>query len=1374
MSEFTRRLYGRLQETALLTDAITRVRQSRKSELVLISGAPGIGKSTLVRRALALPGAAAFHIASGKCELAPAATTSAIVQAVRAVLDALLVADHPTFNSVAERIRDALGGQGGVVAGLMPEAEAILGTRGGPAMLPAAALKEQLQQSLAALIRAIAAGDRPLVLFLDDLQWADALTLGVLTHLYSVPAANILIVATFRNMADQPAMPLPQRGDVLPVTRIALAPISAAATAELLNEALPIAPADLTALATAVHIRSEGNPLYIEHLLRSMGDAADAGAGPVQGGEDDGLAKLEGDVLAFMRHRLKRLRPEEKRLLRILDLLGGSATTALLSAALQRPTAAVTQTATTLMSFGLLKPAGQGVAFAHDQVLEAARLLSRSSRRPQQHARLARLMLRRFQRGEETLAAVAAQALGAIAGEGARLLRPRDQLRFARLLLHAGRESLRTGLVDESAAHIEGAAQLLHDHGRERRPKLAAAIELLRAESLLARGLMQAAEATVADLVTQDLSPLQLGQAYRLLATLRTMQSDYEGAIDAALEGVALLRQPLVRSPSEADCSRAYETVRALVQEDPAHQLRALPLSKDPVLKVTTSLLSALIVATFSGSDLLFTHVAKIVELTVSSGITPHSAYGLAWYGVMIASRYGRHEDGLAYAQAALEIVDRHGFEEQRTATLLALDQLAPWVRPFDQALEYARQAIGTGRATGDAAMSCYARNHVVSDLLQMGRPLVEAQGEASQGIALTRRFGFRDIEILLLAQLRLIEALRCGTAVDIVVPADEAISASTSFWIALYRGIEAYLFGDSASARALLTEAETMAWALPAHIDLAYLALFKALAHADTAHAAEALALIEPDRARLARWAALNPETFGHKLQLVEAEMARLRGEGLQALRLYHGAAAAAGRFVHERALIQERAARHCLAERLPSLAESHRRSAAADYRVWGAEAKARTLAPDGRDSPAVPTPRTMFPSPEEVLASIGVVAKAGTIERLLPLVLSSLMTHAGASGGILLLLHDNEPIVEAIGVRRDDGLVVERAHAIATEDFLAEALLFRLLRLETPTLLEGPDDRTATAGTALGCPLIVDGRSLGSIHLRFAGATIDPRDIDLGLIGRFADQAAAWIAVAQRNAWLSTEAERQTRSGEALRLARIELARTSQLAMMGGLAASIAHEVNQPLATIIASADASMRWLGRDVPDIPEAVAGLQGIRAGARRAADIIASLRSLARRDNATLAPLALDPLIEDVVRMTQVEVDALHVALRCRLRAADAQVLGDRVQLQQVMLNLITNALDALSDVREADRRIAIETELAGDALHVRVADSGHGIPAAVREQIFMPLYTTKGKGMGMGLAICRSIIDVHGGVLSVDAADGGGTVFRFSLPVHSI
>ncbi|WP_269747839.1 trifunctional serine/threonine-protein kinase/ATP-binding protein/sensor histidine kinase [Sphingomonas sp. TDK1] len=1358
MSGFKDHFVGRLHETALLANMLERVRTSRRSELLLLSGPPGIGKSALVDRALSVPQAADCLRATGKCELAPA-QASAIVQAIRLALDELLVADHQTFGAVRHRVRERLLAGGQLVSSLIPEAEALLEHSGHTAELSPTLVKERLQQDLVTLIRAIAEDGRPLILFLDDVQWADALTAGVLTDLCDNPGSNLLIVAAFRDAVAPANLDLQRlRTSAVPVTEIGLSPISAAATAELLHAVLPIEAADIATLAAAVHARSAGNPLFIEHLLRSMREDADA----VSRSRKSGFGRDGEGVFAFMRHRLTRLEPEEKQILRVLDLLGGQGAIELIATALRLPEAAVATAVETLTTFGLLKNIPGGIAFAHDQVLEAARLLGSERLRPRQHAQLARLMLRRSRQGKEPWHVAASQALGAIGGGGA-ALRPRDRRRFARLLLQASRRGLKSGLIDQSAAYIDGADALVSPEWWSCRPRLAAAIRLLRAETLLLRGDMRGSEAIVRELGGRNLPPAQAGQAYRLLATIRTMRSDYDGAIAAALEGLALLGQPLARNPSDAICDAAHEAVQALMGPRPDSDLAERPLTRDPVLRATTSLLSTLIVATFSGDNLLFTHLAKIVELTITRGSTPHAAYGLAWYGVMIASRYRRYADGFAYCQAALTLVEHHGLEDQRTATLLALDQLAPWVQPFSKALDYARAAVDAGRMTGDAAMTCYARNHVVSDLLQMGHPLSETRAEALEGIELTRRYGFRDIEILLDSQLRLIETLQSGGDPLPRVSDSDAVSGSTAFWRALYRGMEAFLTGDSATARCFLAQAEDTAWSLPAHIDLGYLALFQALAAADADDAMMALAAMAPAYARLTTWAALNPPTFAHKHMLVEAEMARLRGEGAAALRLFEDAIEASGDFVHERALAHERAALHCSAEGLSVLASMHRAAASRDYRTWGATAKANMLAaPDMASSRETHLAKS-FPSTEQVLEAVLALAGEKDPDTILPNVLGALLTQCAASSGMLLLLNDGNPLVEVVGERRYGDIDARRVQAVPTQEFLAEPTLFALLRLERPTYLE--------QGEALGCPLLAGDQKIGVAYLRPDTSAEARGTLNLDLVGAFANHAAAWVEVAQRSARQAAENDRETRSREALRLARIELARTSQLAMMGGLAASIAHEVNQPLATIIGSADASLRWLRRDVPDIDEAVAGLQGIRAGARRAADIIASLRSLAKRDQASLVPLALDPLIGEVVRMTQTEAEAQGVALVGQLHSGEARVLGDHVQLQQVVLNLITNALDALSEKTGGDKRIWVRTDVVNGTLEVVVRDTGAGIPQAVRDQIFMPLYTTKGKGMGMGLAICRSIIEVHGGALTLDATSSDGTVFRISLPV---
>jgi PAS domain S-box-containing protein len=239
-----------------------------------------------------------------------------------------------------------------------------------------------------------------------------------------------------------------------------------------------------------------------------------------------------------------------------------------------------------------------------------------------------------------------------------------------------------------------------------------------------------------------------------------------------------------------------------------------------------------------------------------------------------------------------------------------------------------------------------------------------------------------------------------------------------------------------------------------------------------------------------------------------------------------------------------------------------------------------------------------------------------------------------------------------------------------------------------------------------------------------------------------------------------------------EALRDAQAELTRSARLTTMGELAASIAHEINQPLAAIVSQGSAGLRWLKRETPELDEAREAFARIVSDGQRAADVIRGLRSLAKQSAPQLTTLDIDDTIREVLALTHGEVQRQGVVLRTDLAVGDHPVVGDRVQLQQVLLNLILNAIDAIKAVTNGARELAVSSALteAGSVL-ISVEDSGPGLDPAVAQRIFEPFVTTKPDGLGMGLSICRSIIDAHGGRLWVSPGASRGTLFRFTVPI---
>jgi PAS domain S-box-containing protein len=239
-----------------------------------------------------------------------------------------------------------------------------------------------------------------------------------------------------------------------------------------------------------------------------------------------------------------------------------------------------------------------------------------------------------------------------------------------------------------------------------------------------------------------------------------------------------------------------------------------------------------------------------------------------------------------------------------------------------------------------------------------------------------------------------------------------------------------------------------------------------------------------------------------------------------------------------------------------------------------------------------------------------------------------------------------------------------------------------------------------------------------------------------------------------------------------EALRETQAELARAARLTTMGELAASIAHEINQPLAAIVTHGSAGLRWLTRETPEVDEAREAFARIVSDGQRAADVIRGLRSLARQSGPQLANLNIDETIREVLALTQGEMQRQGVVLRTDLAVGDQPVMGDRVQLQQVLLNLILNGIDALKMVTDRARELAVSSMFAEpDCVLVSVEDSGAGLDAAVAHRIFKPFVTTKADGLGMGLSICRSIIESHRGKLWVSPGIPHGTRFQFTIPV---
>jgi len=255
------------------------------------------------------------------------------------------------------------------------------------------------------------------------------------------------------------------------------------------------------------------------------------------------------------------------------------------------------------------------------------------------------------------------------------------------------------------------------------------------------------------------------------------------------------------------------------------------------------------------------------------------------------------------------------------------------------------------------------------------------------------------------------------------------------------------------------------------------------------------------------------------------------------------------------------------------------------------------------------------------------------------------------------------------------------------------------------------------------------------------------------------------------QANEALLDRIEEQKRTQDALLVTRTELTRVARITTIVELTASIAHEVNQPLAAVVANGDACVAWLSHSTPNLSEARAAAERMIQGATRASEVIVRIRSLINKATPERTPVEMNKTIEETVALANGQALANGVSIVFDLSPDLPAVRADRIQLQQVILNLVMNGIEAMTSVTDRPRQLLIRSqrEKAGE-VRVSIEDTGIGVSADAMGRLFEPFYTTRPQGMGMGLPISRSIIEAHGGRLWAESALSQGSVFQFTLP----
>jgi predicted ATPase/signal transduction histidine kinase len=1398
-------LLGREPELDTLLSCFDRVAVGGGAELVVVSGYSGVGKSTLVRTAISrIRQRSNALVAMGKSaegnKIIPYASLS---QMVDDLLRPILGMAEDDFMLWRRRIAEAVGTAGELLQPTMPTLRAVLGDfMPMPKQAPHVE-RERFLQASARVIGAFALPAHPLVLFFDDVQWADVATLTVIARLLTEQGKHpILVIVALRSNEvahDHPAR-LGFGADPARTTSLALEPLALPAIRQLLGQALQCSPDNVVALAELVRQKTDGNPFFMTEFIIAL-----VRESLLEFDHDRTSWKWDLDtihsrgytdnVVDLMLQKLDLLPPDTQDALRYLSCVGDRAAVATLAVASGLAQDTLRGRLDAAVQANCIYQDGDAYAFWHDRIREAAYASINRDGRGGMHLRIGRRLSTHHdmeQCGSDALFEVVNQV-----NRGKQLVVSRDErVRFALLNLQAGRQAKAAAAHHTALVYFNAAIDLLDgEPGSEH----ARAAQFLCGECEFMTGALESAEKRLAALESTTHDVIFGADLARLRTALYTVLNRPDLGLDVGLAFLAKSGLPIPPRPTNEEVDREFEQLNRLIAGRKILSLAELPVAQDAAWPAIMEVFADLIPpALFSDANLIDFLLIRMVNLSLEHGHCDASCYAYACMNLVFGSRYGDYATPYAFGELALSMVDDHGLLRYKSRVYMCFGTLVlPWSRPIGLSYRYIRQAYDAAVESGDPTFAVYCGRNVVSNMLVGGASLDDIRREAEQALVIARAANFTLVINALLSQLALVRRFqgRAGgdeTVEDMREPQEGEPQTLVDFSYWVYHLHACLAFGDLAGALAAHQRAAALVSSARSFIESADFHYYGALAHAQACRnpgqKAASLPALQAHLQELKAWARSSPDNFSGRLALVWAEIARTEGRVLDAENHYKEALdhARAHNFPQHEAMAGELAASFYGVRGHDIVERAYLRHARRAYLRWGALGKVDQL---DRRYPYLHEIAAARPNKLDRFQQLDVnavvkvshaLASDIVLTRLIETTMRTALENAGAEKGVLAILRDGVWKIQARAAMHGNAITVVQKPAEISSETLPVALVQTVVRTMECMVI---DDASA-AGTfvqdsyiqrnrprsILCVPLIKRSVLVGLLYLEnnMAAAAFTPEKATV--LEVLASQAAIALENARLYDDLLEQSQQRTRAEEALRNALAELARVGRLTAMGELVASIVHEVGQPISAVDTSASAALRWLDRETPDIGEARLMLEHIVASVRRTKSIIQSLRGMAKKAAPQFAVFDINAAIREVVALLQGQLNNRQIVLEQNGIDIERLVRGDRVQIQQVVFNLLMNGAESMVDLAAARRAMSVACVVdAAGRVQITVQDEGSGIDPAVAARIFEPFFTTKENGLGMGLSICRSIIEAHGGMLTAQARDPVGSLLRFTV-----
>ncbi|QRK08232.1 AAA family ATPase [Archangium violaceum] len=1229
--QLPQRLYGREAQVSALLEGFERVARTGRPELFLVSGYSGIGKSSVVHELHKPVVQRRGFFLSGKFDqFQRDIPYTALAQALRGLVQQLLAGSDEELARWRERVNQAWEGQGQLLVDLVPQLEVLVGPQPALQEVPPSEAQNRFYRVVRQFTSVFATKEHPLVVFLDDLQWADLASLRLLEQLLLQPESPpVLWMGAYRDNEVSPSHPLISvleevRKAGARMTELRLEPLSVAQLEQLVDDTLPVADREVVVpLAALVHEKTGGNPFFLLQFLVTLHQdgllVRMPGGGwrwDVEGVQARGYSE---NIVDFMVGRLLQLPPGTQHQLRLAACAGNAFSLQLLGTLSQTEVEVVEQELEPALLEGMLVRTGpEQYRFLHDRIQQAAHSLLSEAERKAVHLRIGRLLLKSLSQEEvrESLFDVVSQL-----NVGADLLEePSERHHLARLNAEAGRKAESAVALGPAITYFTTAFALIPGDPWETDYELTFKVLFARAKCAhLSRNIADAHQ-LIEELISRARTRADTVAAYCLRSDIGLVTGDIQGALTCLLKCLNVLGMPLSRHPTWEEAMAAHEEVWALLGNRSIESLIDLPPMTDPDMKLVMSVLAMLFgPAYFSDNHLLIINLSRVVSLTLRHGITEAALVGICWFGVTTGAFFKRYREGEALGMLACEFVDRYNLSDRRSRVVYGLLVSCYWARPLPAVHEITLRCFQHALQEGDLLNAGFLCSTLIQNRLAMGNNLEEVYLESVAHGEFLSRTGILDPMDMLLCCQAYVQQMRGHSlafstlsrdgfdtrAFEARLTPDRMALMRCIYWIIKLQSC--FMCGAHEEAREAADTAAELVWSMIGGIFLREYGLYRALTLAacfEKATPREQQRLLEDIRRhqqQLAEWAENCPENFHAHERLVSAELARLEGRPDEATRAYEEAIRSAREngATHYMGLACELAANYWHTRQAPIVAHAFAREAHAAYKQWGALGKVQHLesqwphlafSESPKDAQTTSSTNSTRIDALTIVKAQQAVSSEIVLEKLVTTLLGAAIENAGAQRGALLLPDGETLSVAAISDASPDGELpwTLLAYVRRTREHVLIGDASKPHPFSSDEYLKRGGSRSV-----LCLPLLRQEQFSGALYLENNLATNAFSPARLALLGHIASQAAisienarlyadvqrARMELRQANDALEQRVEERTRE---LQQAQARLVDTAREVGMAEIASNVLHNVGNVLTSAVINLEMMRKAVG------------------------------------------------------------------------------------------------------------------------------------------------------------------------------------------------